>query len=138
MDKLGLIHIQNMTKAPTLNYKNKVSAILTMSFDITSRISRFIIFNQYREIYQKKREACLFMMRHMKINMFFIDTLSEKEILCLLYMTENNAHKYLTKKMHITNKTVESHIRSIINKLKSKTINEILAFLRITDQHGRD
>ncbi len=137
LDKFGLVHIQNMTKAPILNSRNKVSAILTTSFDITGRINRFIIFDKYREIYKKKREACLFLMRHMRIDMFFTEVLSEKEMLCLLHMTGNNAHKNLILKMNITNKTVESHIHNIINKLKSKTITEILEFLRSANQYGK-
>lgn len=136
LDKFGLVHIQNMTKLPVLNFENKVSAILTTSFDITERINRFFIFDKYREIYKKKKEACFYLMKHLRIDMFFLETLSEKEMLCLLYMTENNTHKNLTQKMHITNKTVESHINNITNKLKSKTITEILEFLRSTDQHG--
>ncbi len=136
LDKFGLVHVQNMTKVPVLNSKNKVSAILTTSFDITEKVNRFVIFDKYREIYNKKRQACLYLMKHMRINMFFREVLSEKEMLCLLYMTENNTHKNLTQKMHITNKTVESHVHNITNKLKSKTITEILEFLRSTDKYG--
>jgi DNA-binding CsgD family transcriptional regulator len=138
LDKFGLMHVQDMTKVPVLNYRNEVFAILTTSFDITNRISRFAIFEKYKAIYKKKREACLYFMKHIKINMFFSDILSEKEIMCLLYMTENHTHKNLTQRMKIANKTVESHISNIVNKLKSRTLNEILEFLRSTNQYGGD
>ena len=130
LDKYGLLHIQNMTKVPILNSENKVSAILTTSFDITKRINRFVIFNKYKNLYRKKRQACDYLMKHMNINMFFNEVLSEKEIICLLHMTENSSHKYVAKKMNVSTKTIESHVNNIINKLKLKTVSELLEFLR--------
>ena len=130
LDKFGLVHIQNMTKAPICNKDNKVSAILTMSFEITNTLDRFHIFNIYKKIYKKKREACLYFLQHLKIIKFLKEILSDKEIICLLNMVENKSHKWIAGKMTISHKTVESHISNIMNKIKNESLPFILEFIR--------
>jgi hypothetical protein len=131
LDKFGLVHVQDMTKAPISSNLNKVTAILTMSFDSTEKLSKFFIFNTYKEIYEKKREANFFFMKHLKIDIYFKVILSEKEIICLLYMLENKSYKYISLKMNISQKTVESHISNISNKTQKMDLARILEFLRI-------
>lgn len=130
LDKFGLIHFQNMTKTPISGRDSQVTAILTTSFDVTKHVSRFDIFKHYLEIYPVKRKACLHMMVHMNVDMFFNDVLTEKEMECLLHMIENKTHKNIANKMVIALRTAEYHVNNIINKLKSKTLSEILEFLR--------
>lgn len=136
VDKFGLLHIQNMTKTPILNNTNRVSGILTISSDITDNINLFYIFSKYRKIYKKKRDACIYFMKYLKIDSFFCDVLSEKEFVCMLHMIESNTYKGISNKMNVSRKTVETHIRHIICKLRSKTLNEILEYLRNRNYYG--
>lgn len=61
LDKFGLVHIQNMTKAPITNFTNKVTAIFTMSFEVTNEMNYFYLSNTYKKIYGTKRNACFFL-----------------------------------------------------------------------------
>lgn len=132
LDKFGLVHVQNMIKMPVLGANQSVTSILTTSFDITHTISRVEIFYTYRKIYPKRRDASEYFMKHIRIDPFFREILSNKEMLCLLYMLENNSHKYISSRLHISPRTVETHISSISNKLNNKSLTEIIEFLRIT------
>lgn len=131
LDKFGLAHIQDMIKVPIANASNQVTAIFTMIFEETGKIDNFSLFNIYKKIYDKKREACFYFMNHLKINIFFRDSLSNKEMMCLLCMIENNTYKYIAKKMNLSIKTIESHVNHIANKVKSKNLEAIIEFLRI-------
>lgn len=69
-------------------------------------------------------------MKHLKIISFFRESLSEKELICLLHMIDNNSYKYVARKMHLSIKTIETHINHILNKTKVKNLNEIIEYLR--------
>lgn len=130
LDKFGLVHIQNMTKAPICNKHNKVSAILTMSFEITNSLDRLYIFEVYKKIYKKKKEACLYFLKHLKITKFLKEILSDKEIICLLNMIENKSYKWIAAKMSISHKTVETHINNIINKIQYTSLPYLIEFIK--------
>lgn len=130
LDRFGIIHIQNMVKTPLLSHDNQVSSILTTVFDITDQVNKFALFNVYKKIYPKKRQACLHFMQFLNIDTFFLEPLSEKQLDCLLWMLENNTYKSVAEKLQIDTKTVESHIRAINEKLKNISLIHLLEILR--------
>jgi DNA-binding CsgD family transcriptional regulator len=132
LDKSGLVHLQDMIKTPVLNEKGCVRLILTTSFDTTDALDKRAIFRFYQKVYPTKRTANLFFMRHIKINHFFMETLSTKEIECLLCMIENNAYKIIATKMEVSLKMVEAHINHIANKMAQGSVSDVLEFLRMT------
>lgn len=131
LDKFGFVHIQNMTKAPIVNTSNKTIAILTTSFEVTGQLNYFHLFSIYKKIYPQKRKACLYFMQYLKIEKFFLEILSEKEMICFLLMAESKSYKQIADKMSISNKTVETHIRNIANKTSRKNLIEIFELLKM-------
>lgn len=130
LDKFGLVHIQNMTKVPVLNNNKQAKAVLTLSYDLTRTTDLFSLFKMYKGIYPKKTTAISYFKKYLKIDQFFYETLTEKEILCLLYMKRNKCHKSTAAAMNISLKTVETHVSHIIRKSKIYSISDILVFLR--------
>lgn len=137
VDRFGLIHLEKMTKAPIANTSNKITAIFTMSFEITEKMDKLVLFSMYRDIYPNKRESCSYFMDHLKIKTFFRDILSEKEMCCLLFMLENKSYKYIAGKMNIGLKTVETHISNIANKADKKDLSAVLEYLRTSNNIGK-
>jgi len=84
----------------------------------------------YKQFYPKKSNALQHVMQHLNIAQFFFEPLSEKELLCLLHMKPHQTYKNVARSMHLSIKTIETHIAHIQNKLKAKSIADILAFLR--------
>lgn len=130
LDKFGLLHIQNMTKVPVLNDQNQVTAVLTLSFDLTRKTDSFKLLNLYKSIYMRKSEAVSYFTRYLRIDQFFNEKLTEKELLCLLHMKRNRCHKSIARSMDVGVKTVETHVSHIISKSTKYGISDILVFLR--------
>lgn len=130
LDKCGLIHIQNMTKTPVLSNNNKVAAILTLSFDLTSKADPLRILEYYKSIYPKKSDALHYFSNHLNIKKFFNEPLTEKELLCMVYMKQNTSYKSIAASLGLGIKTVETHISNIIGKSKKHSVVEVLTFLR--------
>ncbi len=130
LDKCGLIHIQNMTKTPVLSNSNKVAAILTLSFDLTAKTDPLKLLGYYKAIYHKKSEALHCFSKHLNIENFFNESLTEKELRYLLCMKQNTSYKSIAAALNLGVKTVETHVSNIIGKSKKHSLTDVLILLR--------
>lgn len=130
LDKSGMVHIQKMIKTPVLNNVNKVTAILTLSFDLTSTVGPLKLLEYYKANYRKKNEALSYFSKHLDIEKFFNEPLTEKELQCLLYMKQNALYKSIASELNLSVKTIETHISNMIGKSKTHSLSDVLIFLR--------
>ena len=130
LDKCGLIHIQNMTKTPVLSNSNKVAAVLTLSFDLTAKTDPLKLLGYYKAIYHKKSKALHCFSKHLNIENFFNEPLTEKELRCLLCMKQNTSYKSIAAALNVGVKTVETHVSNIIGKSKKHSLTDVLILLR--------
>ena len=133
LDTAGLLHIQDMTKLPVLNNSSRVAAILTLSVDHTHQTDVFALLDLYKQAYTKKAEAMIYFTRHLHLETFFQDALTEQEARCLLYMQRNRYHKSIAQAMAVGLKTVETHVSHLIRKSVHGNLSKCLVFLR---RHG--
>ncbi|MEI8055114.1 MAG: LuxR C-terminal-related transcriptional regulator [bacterium] len=131
-DRQGIIRFQNMHKSPFFcgDKKEKVSAILTITYEYTDKIDLITLYNNYKEVYKSKTEALYCFSRYIDIVNFFYEPLTEKELFCLLYAKLNQGHKNIAKNLNITVKTVETHLMNMANKLKNHSMQDVIGFLR--------
>ncbi len=126
IDKNNRLHLLNTTKVPIVSDVSRRVLILTVSIDVTKNMSVFFILKQYMEIHPAKKKACIATMNHLGIIKFFKEILSVKELFCLFHMMENRSYKFLAQQMHISVKTVQSHINHIVEKSVFHTIAQVL------------
>lgn len=129
LDCSGLVHIQNMVKTPIFTERKKVAAILTLSFDLTQKTDLVSLFKVYKRVYVKKAIAMATFVRHIQLDHIFKEPLTEKEILCLLYLKRNRGYKNIAAQLHVGLKTVETHMSHIIQKAGQHTMSDILVLL---------
>jgi DNA-binding CsgD family transcriptional regulator len=129
LDGSNHIRIQNLQKYPLLG-RNGVVGILTICADITQNKNIFFLLDLYKNLYNNKSTGLMHFVDFLEIDKFFYEKLTEKELLCLLHMKNNQSHKYIADKMNISQKTVETHVSHIIGKLKIDQLVSVLAFLR--------
>ncbi len=130
LDRRGLVHVQNMTKMPVLSNTNKVTAILTLSFDLAYKTDLLKLLGYYKAIYRKKSDALYYFSRHLEIEKFFNASLTEKELLCLIFMKQNASYKSIAAALNLSVRTVETHISNIMAKSKKHFVTDVLVFLR--------
>lgn len=131
LDKNGLLRIQNIKKIPLLDPdNNSVSLILTISTDLTRHYDDFELFKLYQKIYVQKHQGALHFMKYLNIAQFFLHLLTNKELLCLLHMKRDHTPQSISKKMCLSLKQVENHMKSIVSKSTHSTLSTILIFLR--------
>lgn len=130
LDQYGLINVQNMTKMPILGHTNQPQAILTLSFDLTHKTDGMYLLALYKKHYFKKSDAIYYFCKHLNIVDFFTSQLTEKEVLCLLYMKQYQCQKHVAHAMNVSLKTVETHVGHILAKSKRYNMTDILVFLR--------
>ncbi len=130
LDKIGHIHIQDMTKLPVMDSKNRVTSILTLSCDKTNKASLFELLSLYKSAYKKKSNAINNFSSYLGVNSCFNDSLTEKEIICLLCMRQDKCYKSVANEMNVSTKTVETHISNMISKSKKRNLSEPLTILR--------
>ena len=85
---------------------------------------------QPRYIENNKKDAIEKTIYHLDIEKYFLENLTEKELICLLNMKIDASHKYLMNKLFVSRKTIESHISNLIKKSHSQHLSEVLAHLR--------
>lgn len=130
-DRRGFVRFQDIQKIPVFCRNNKkVSAILTLTFEYTDKVNLITLYSKYKEIYINKNEAVCYFMRSSGIADFFHESLTEKELLCLLYSKRNQVHKNIAQNLHVTIKTIETHLANITHKLKDSSIQDVICFLR--------
>jgi|GEM_PF-1156301 DNA-binding CsgD family transcriptional regulator len=129
LDCAGLVHIQNMVKTPIFTEKKKVAAILTLSFDLTQKTDLVSLFKIYKRVYTKKSVAMTTFVKHIQLDHIFKEPLTEKEILCLLYLKRNRGYKNIAAQLNVGLKTVETHMSHIIQKAGQHTMSDILVLL---------
>ncbi|MCF6777289.1 helix-turn-helix transcriptional regulator [Thiotrichales bacterium 19X7-9] len=131
IDINGFLHVQNMTKIPVRSaFSRTVTSIMTISDDITKDIDLIALFNIYKTYYYNKVSAIKYFMIYLKVYDFFTELLTEKELLCLLWMKKDRHYQSVAKSLFLSPKTVEYHISNIISKLKNNTISDVLVYLR--------
>jgi hypothetical protein len=128
--KNGFVKIFNVVKIPLFNQHNQATAILTYSHDITKKIDLLSLFAFYKQFYTDARVAIPHFLRYLKVEHYFSESLTETELMVLIAMKYNSAHKSVARKLGIQRKTVEIHAGNLRNKLKDGCLYKLLALLR--------
>lgn len=126
----GYVHIQNMTKLPVVGLSNNVLAIFTFSNVVTQYIDLSTLYGYYKNIYQHKKTALNFFLKHINIYDCFYVLPTDAEIKVLLTMRINESHKVIANILHTEPKTVENTVRNIRNKLKNIELSALISLLR--------
>ncbi len=129
--KSGLIHVQDMTKAPVFK-EQKVSAIFTHSHDKTKDVDLFRLFDIYLGKYESKLEARQYFCKYLKIDSFFYELPSVAEIRFLLYGRNYNSINEIANRMNRSKATIESHISHVNTKIRHNGVRytDVLEFIR--------
>jgi DNA-binding CsgD family transcriptional regulator len=130
LDRNGFVHVQDMYKSPFIGKSGKAVAILTLSFDYTEKVDLLCLFNKYKELHESRNGAISHFVRYLKIDNFFYEGLTEKELLCLICAISSPLHRSIAQKLDVSTKTVETHIMNIASKLKEGNIQDVFMFLR--------
>ena len=130
LNRDGLIRVISAIKTPLLNERNRISAIMCISYDMTKQVNCLEILKLYKQSYKRKRDAIQMFMRHIKVEHYFTKRLTEKEVLCLLHMKHQNSYLEISKSLFISVKTVETHMSNLISKLKDKDLARLMLHLR--------
>ena len=135
LDRRGLLRIQNIKKIPLLKVSGEVSSILTMSANLTQKYDDFELFGLYKQFYAKKHQAIFYFMKYFNLHQFFVEILTEKELLCLLHMKRDHTLQGISKGMFLALKILKKYINNIENKSKHGSVYHVLVFLR--NHNGR-
>jgi len=129
-NRLGTIQVIELVKTPVLNEQEEVSAIMTISHDLTKKMNHFERLELYKNHYTKKSIAVSHFMKHLKIEPFFQETLTEKEMICLLHLSHKKTYKQIAAQTFTSIKTIETHISNTISKLNKTTLQAVIQFLQ--------
>lgn len=130
LDDDGKICFYTIVKIPVIGEQQKIVAILTMRFKSEHVVQPVELYQIYKVTTKNKKSAIEKTMYHLDLEKYFLESLTEKELICLLNMKIDASHKYLMSKLFVSKKTIESHISSLIKKSKSQHLSEVLAHLR--------
>jgi DNA-binding CsgD family transcriptional regulator len=125
----GFIRLQNMVKIPVLGAMRQVKAVFTFSYDLTSQIDLFSLFDLYKRYYPKKQAIKCFL-KYLNIAQFFTKDPTEAEVLTLLAMCGDDSQKYVASFLDIGAKTVETHRNHLRRKLKDANFHKLLVHMR--------
>lgn len=133
LDKTGKICFYTVIKIPVVGENANIAAILTMRLKSDEIIQLVELYQLYKVMTHNKKSAVEKTMYHLGIEKYFSENLTEKELLCLLHMKIDASHKYLVSKLFVSKKTIESHVASLIKKSKTKSLSDVLAYLRTVE-----
>ena len=125
-DRRGFLHLCNMAKMPVSGTTSEASSIATFCFEITSQVSASTLLQQYLAIYPNQNIACQKLMYHVEIIDNFHTLLTVKELNCLFYLVRNITYQRISENLHVSRRTIESHVRSIIEKSIFDCVNKII------------
>jgi hypothetical protein len=125
----GFVRVQEMVKIPVLGVSKKVNAVFTFSYDLTSEVDLFSLFKLYKQHYPKKQAIKAFL-KYLNIAQFFIKDPTEREVLMLLAMRNDDSQKYVANLLDIGAKTVETHRSHLRRKLKNIDFHKLLVCMR--------
>lgn len=132
----GLIRWGKMIKLPILDRQNKKSvAILTFVQNITFQFSLFKLFALYREYYPETK-AIRLLLKFLKIDAYFIEPPTVKEMEILFAMRRDPRHKCVAKLLNFPLGTVGCYIQKLRDK-STIGLSSLLAHLRAIPVDGR-
>ena len=128
------VFIHNMKKYPILNFKNQVSFVLTINENITHQVSFLKLWQLYTALYKDKSKIMAMekYLQYIRIREYFFTLPTNTELIVFLKKQYNSTAKEIAKSLHISQRTVDTHI----NNLKYKTnvdLNFILEKMHIGD-----
>lgn len=129
-DDAGKICFFTIVKIPVIDNEEKISAILTMRLKSDQAIQPVELYQLYKTIAKSKKIAIEKTMDHLGVNIYFQESLTDKELTCLLQMKIDTSHKYLMSKLFVSKKTIESHVSNLIKKSIAQNLSDVLAYLR--------
>lgn len=134
-DSKGLLRLQTMIKIPVRGINNKIKCIFTFSQNLTGCIDHWELFQLYLNKYQKKRDAIKLFLTHLQVDHYFHfnerkDCPSEKQVLVMLALAEQNNYKTVAKLLNVTYKTVESHIFQLKDKIVFGNLDKVIIQIR--------
>lgn len=131
----GLLRLQTMVKIPAKGFDNKPKAILTFSYNLLDHLNDYDLFQLYLNKYAKKSDAIKYFLKHLGVDEHFYfnerkNFPSEKQVLVMLTLAEQNNYKRVAAALDIAYKTVDSHILKLKNKIISGSLDHIVHQIR--------
>jgi DNA-binding CsgD family transcriptional regulator len=130
LDTDGKLVFYNRVKMPVFDCEGKVSAILSINFKSEKVVSPVDLHQLYKSIYKDKKIAVEKTLKHLNIFQYFEVSITEKELICLLHMRINTAHKYLADKLFVSKKTIETHVSRLLQKSRDHSLTDAISCMR--------
>lgn len=127
----GFIYIGILRKIPILGEKKKAVAMFTCSEEITRQTDLFDLYYLYKKHYPK-RLAIQHFLTYLTLDSYFTTLPTDGEVLTILSIYRDSVHKAAANLLHISPKTIESHLKNIKVKLQKQIdLQTVVMKLRI-------
>ena len=94
LNGLNQVRIQNLVKFPFKGKNNKVTAILSITNDLTKNTDLFYLWDLYKKMHKDMASAITNFAAYLKMDKdFFQVPVTEKEIISLLNLIKNQSHR---------------------------------------------
>lgn len=127
----GRVYLHNVNKYPIMNTKNQVSLILTTNEDITSSILPSELLKLYQDQYgiEHRREFLSIFLEHIGVYDVFdvLPTIAELNV--LFGLARYSKLKLVAEKLHLSLKTVDTHMRNLRDKSKI-SLHDVITIIK--------
>lgn len=129
LNESGVFSYKITTKLPLIGIRGNVFGVVTLSQDLTHRLSHRSLYGAYKNIYGKKIAAEKFL-HHVEIESWFHAPPTEAELLALIERTAGKVDQDIARTHGVSKRTIETHFANLRTKLKGETLHEIISRLR--------
>lgn len=137
LTKDGFICVHYMTKTPIPNINGMASSVLTMSENITDKLTLEQLWDMYKKYYlMNKQVAIQKYLTHIGVFNLFNEYPTEAEIRILLARAKADSYKKIADLLGLSTKTVESHISNLRKKTKNLDLASVIYSIKIADPHA--
>ena len=133
LNNQDFVAIYTITKIPLFDDKdNKVKAILTISFESTNTENTECLCKLYRKLHKNPVKANEKFLEYIGFKKYIEKSLTNREIDCLLALTNSRSLKTAAAILGISVKTLETYLNRIKSKTKFTSISKLIeTFIQI-------
>lgn len=130
IDEQGCIRVYQ-----AVHFEQRVSTLFSklspMRIEVTSMLNYFDLYERYCTHYRKKPEAGRHFCAYLKLDQFFLENLTEMQIMCVLGQYYYGRMKRIAEALELHEKTVRNHLCEVKSKLRFGNLEELVSFLRL-------
>lgn len=125
----GKVRLQNLIKIPVVGVNKNVIGIFTFTQNLTHTLDRQVLYQLYREHYNKN-DAIFRFLHHIGVAKEFISLPTEAELRILLARSIQDNYKSVANMLNCSPKTVDMHLHNLRDKIPNADLSGLIAKIR--------